>query len=531
MFILCLVSGRVSGQSLLEKRVNPPDGEMSLGELLKETGRQGGFHFSYHSEVLPEDSLVTIAAREASVRDLLDRLLPPALEYLEAGSHVVIRFRRKPLEFILEDIVDQGNSYLVSGMVRDPQNGRGLSDASVYERQLLLATLTDAQGRFRLRVRDRFQTVALTASKALYEDTTVFVQLRGIVVLPGKDPDWGAGSWFSAEGQDGEVERTRLGRFLVSSGQRIQSLNLREFFTENPVQASLTPGLSSQGRLSGQMINKVSMNLLGGYTAGVDGVELAGVFNINRKGVRHVQAAGAFNLVGGSVHGVQASGLHNLVLGSVHGVQAAAGFNVVKEAMSGVQVAGGVNYARHLKGVQVGVVNIADSSSGYSIGLVNVVRKNGYLKLNVYANESFPANLAFKSGTSKIYAIIQGGLRPGPEKLIGYGAGFGTRIQIKDRFLNTGEMLYFQPEAVFQEIYQGDKAYNNHLYRMDLGFHYPLAGSLHLFAGPSLNVWNSKQPGPVEGYGFIPSDRRDSFSLPGGRLRGWIGWSVGVGVF
>src|SRR5690606_39608588 len=116
----------------------------------------------------------------------------------------------------------QGNSYLVSGMVRDPQNGRGLSDASVYERQLLLATLTDAQGRFRLRVRDRFQTVALTASKALYEDTTVFVQLRGIVVLPGKDPDWGAGSWFSAEGQGGEVERTRLGRFLVSSGQRIQ---------------------------------------------------------------------------------------------------------------------------------------------------------------------------------------------------------------------------------------------------------------------------------------------------------------------
>lgn len=533
--ILSLLAGSFPStgwaQSLLEKSVGLEARDEPLGQLLEEIGRQGGFYFSYHSKVVPDDSLVTITIPNAPVGEVLNRLLPASLEFLEAGSHVIIRSRRQVLEFILEDISERGNAFIVSGKVLDPRTGQALPNASVYERQLLLATLTDKRGQFRLRVRDRYHTVALTASKALYEDATVFVQLRGVVVLPRPEQAGDQDSWFNGEEQQGEVERTALGRFLVSSGQRIQSLNLREFFTENPVQASLTPGLSSQGRLSGQLVNKVSINLLGGYTAGVDGVEIAGVFNINRKSVRHVQAAGAFNIVGGSAHGVQIAGLHNLVLGAVRGLQAAGGFNVVKGDVDGVQVAGWVNFANHLRGVQVGVVNIADSSSGYSIGLVNIIRNNGYLQVHAFANESFPMNLAFKSGTSRLYAILLGGAHPGPKKLYGYGAGFGTRIKLYPKTGKTGNAVFFQPEAVFQEVFQGNKAFNNHLYRLNLGIHYPLADGLNLFAGPSLNVWNSKQTTPVAGYGFIPSARKGRFDLPGDRLTGWIGWTVGLGIF
>jgi hypothetical protein len=37
------------------------------------------------------------------------------------------------------------------------------------------------------------------------------------------------------------------------------------------------------------------MNVIGGYTAGVDGLEMGGVFNINQKDVRYFQMAGVFN--------------------------------------------------------------------------------------------------------------------------------------------------------------------------------------------------------------------------------------------
>ena len=37
--------------------------------------------------------------------------------------------------------------------------------------------------------------------------------------------------------------------------------------------------------------------MFGGYTAGVNGLEIGGLFNLNKKDVRYVQAAGLFNIV------------------------------------------------------------------------------------------------------------------------------------------------------------------------------------------------------------------------------------------
>lgn len=528
-----------------------------MGQLLRSAGRQGGFYFSYNSDALPGDSLVTLSVRDMTVREVLDTVLKRRLEYIASGNYIILRQRGRELALTLRDIEEQGNAYLVSGYITDVRTGRGLPNTSVYEKQLLLATLTDESGGFSLRIKDRYKTVALTASKARYEDTTMVIQLEAVTVLPGKRRGGrGHEDRFYGEDESGEVERTGLGRFLVSSRQRIQSLNLREFFTESPVQASITPGLSSQGRMSAQVVNKFSVNFIGGYTAGVDGMEMAGVFNMNKKSVQQVQLAGGFNIVGGAVRGVQAAGVHNMVLDSVRGLQIGGAYNRVKGSvsgvqlagvvnavkgnmkgfqvggavnlvhgsMTGVQVSGAVNYVGKLRGVQIGVVNIADSSSGYSIGLVNIIRKNGYLRVNLFANETFPVNVAFQSGTSKLYALLQGGARPGSRKLFAYGAGFGKEVLLK-------QGLSLHPELLFQEVYQGSSDYNNQLYRLNLRLHYRLGKAVHIFAGPSFNVWRSSQEIPVAGYGFIPAARRGSFGIGGGHLRGWIGWSAGVSIF
>src|SRR5690349_6353906 len=55
-----------------------------------------------------------------------------------------------------------------------------------------------------------------------------------------------------------KVERTFVGRVFVSSKQKIQSLNLKKFFTDRPYQMSLLPGLSTHGWLNAQVVNKVS---------------------------------------------------------------------------------------------------------------------------------------------------------------------------------------------------------------------------------------------------------------------------------
>ncbi len=81
------------------------------------------------------------------------------------------------------------------------------------------------------------------------------------------------------------VERTTIGKWFVSSKQKIQSINLRKFFVVRPYQVSVIPGVSTNGALNSQVINNFSFNILGGYSGGTNGFELGGLFNIDKKDV------------------------------------------------------------------------------------------------------------------------------------------------------------------------------------------------------------------------------------------------------
>ena len=58
---------------------------------------------------------------------------------------------------------------------------------------------------------------------------------------------------------------------------------MKNFFETRPFQVSLVPGLGSHGKMSGQVVNNFSLNVFGGYTAGTNGSELGGLFNIDKK--------------------------------------------------------------------------------------------------------------------------------------------------------------------------------------------------------------------------------------------------------
>ena len=45
-----------------------------------------------------------------------------------------------------------------------------------------------------------------------------------------------------------EVETTEVGKFLLSAKQKIRSLNMKNFFTGKPFQASVIPELARRGK-------------------------------------------------------------------------------------------------------------------------------------------------------------------------------------------------------------------------------------------------------------------------------------------
>ena len=463
---------------------------------------------------------------------------------------------------------------MVSGHITDALTGKPVGNASVYESMQLISAMTNEQGYYRLRLREKERPapVMITISKELYRDTVMLAS-------SGFDQEISASIKPAAPimlsivdvNQYSHVEQTWLGKVFISSRQRVQSLNLSSFFAKQPYQYSIVPGAGTHGRLGSQVVNKVSLNMIGGYTAGLNGVEMAGIFNIDQKDVRYVQVAGIFNVVGGKMNGVQLAGLHNHVMDSLKGLQAAgisnvlqkgfrgitmsgianvssgetqgvaaagianvltgnnhglqmAGIANVADTTNGVQISGIFNVTRILHGVQVGVVNIADSSDGYSIGILSIVKK-GYHQLLVYNTELLHLNLAYRSGNQRLYSLILAGANFNPDAKaysIGYGIG-------KPFFLPRKNSITM--EVTEQSLFLGDWETAGSLVRLQAAFNHPLKKGISIYAGPAFSIYyNNSTDIAAHGYKSVLPGPYSSFTLGQGYAC-WFGWHVGFTFF
>jgi hypothetical protein len=397
--MICLAPSYVHAQSLLDKKISIEVSNQRLCDVLKMISNKGDFYFSYNSSIIRRDSLVSLSASNKPVSQILDQLFNNRYAWKQYNNYIILR-----KAMVSPNIVTQAPSadklYTVSGYVLNGETGEKISNASIYEKQRLASTLTDEKGFFKIRLRSRYSTATLTISREMFEDTTVVIQPRYnqqlTIVMAPASPDEPVVTISPVDifqpdtivvkppadtltsppipiEDANRIEKTKVGKFLLSTKQHIQSLNLKKFIADRTFQVSLTPGLSTHGRLSAQVVNHFSVNMVGGYTAGVNGLEMAGVFNINKKDMQYVQAAGFFNIVGGSVTGVQMAGFHNNVWHDVSGVQAAGFTNFVRGNVAGAQMSGTHN---HVAGTLTGIQ--AAGFSNYVKGKMTGAQMSGF---------------------------------------------------------------------------------------------------------------------------------------------------------
>lgn len=461
--IFIFVQTDVMSQTKLAQEVKMPAyGKRPVGEFLETLQKDKGLLFSYNSQLLDVDSLIQANSYNGVLIGYLESCLGPRYSFKETATHIIIS--RSDWRMVVEQVdidLKQHNKTMISGYVRDLRSNKPLSFASVYDKGTYLATLTNKDGFFELDVKKPENRVIIGLNKENYRDTTLILLLPVEVAKDSKAKKVG---YYVLEDSSRNVYKTFLGAAFSSTSQRIQSANLGGFFIYSPYQMSLTPGLSTHGFFNSQIVNKVSINILGGSTAGVDGVEFAGGFNLNQYKVRGMQAAGGVNVVGGDVSGAQIAGIGNVVLRNVRGAQLAGGWNKT-DTLSGLQLAGvinmakevrggqlvaGVNYvkdtvqyqiagvgnkaktvkavqaaaavniaeeevgsqlagviniAKKVRGVQVAtLINIADSSD-YPIAIFNWI-KNGRRELALSIDESSYLGLNFKSGGRALYSSL-----------------------------------------------------------------------------------------------------------------------------
>jgi CarboxypepD_reg-like domain len=598
--LLAAISLQGHAQSILDKNISFEVNRQRLDNVLEIISNKGDFYFSYNSNIIKRDSLVTLTAYNKSVKQVLDFLFSDAYEYKESGNYIIIRRAPIKVSLITNKAVTEDKVYTVSGYVLDDESGQKVSDASIYEKRLLAAALTDENGYFKIRLKSKSKTAELTVSKEFYQDTTVVIEPRynqqlTITIMPQEEnqalvtvspndyyvpdslklsieSDSTLTEYLYVKKDSARLEKTAAGNFLLSSKQKIQSLNLVKFFTEKPFQVSVVPGMSTHGRLSPQIVNNFSLNIFGGYTGGLNGVEFGGLFNLDKRDVKFFQAAGLFNLTGGSVTGAQFAGVNNTVINNLNGWQTAGIYNYTKgkvngwqlagihnhatdtarglqiagvsnyankkinglqiagignfsrREMNGVQVAGIFNYAKKLHGVQIGLINISDTSSGYSIGLLNLVNK-GYHKISLFTNETMNTNLDVKTGNSKLYSMLIGGINLSDSaKIYSFGFGLGHDFIFSNKFSLSTELSS-------QYVYLGRWGYTNLLNKFSLNFNLHLNKKIALFGGPSFNVYYSDQGIGFNGYKkTIPSSAYHHFNFSP-HVNGWIGWNAGITLF
>jgi len=559
----CLLITNALAQDNLNRTVALNVKQKKIAEILTIIGEKGKFYFSYSNDVIKTDSVVSIVSSGQTIKNLLDELFHGRVDYKESPGYIILRPTPYRLTLVPDTLAGPGNVYYISGYVYDDITGKKLYNASVYEKNSLESTLTDQNGYFQLKVKANGM-ITLNVSKELYRDTSINFLNNVNVSIKSRE------YYYSADAANSKSDRSWLGRMFLSSGQKIQNLNLGGYLSTVPVQTSLLPSLGSHGIMSGQIVNNFSLNILGGYNGGVNGVELGGLFNINKQEVKYVQAAGLFNIVGGnskgvqlaginnndqkSIEGIQAAGIYNMVKDSINGVQLAGIFNHVSNSKgiqaagiynctrknskgfsiagianitgneaSGMQVAGIFNKARVIKGVSFAMVNIADTLDGYGIGLLNISR-NGYAKIEVYSNEIATTNIAFKSGNAKLYSIISGGVNF-TDKHVYYSTGFG----LGHDFILNNSLLLSAEGSTHLLLAKGWKN-QNQINRVSALLNFRTGSKVSFFAGPSFNVYTNY--GNHSGDSDIQQIIKNKPGLIdwGNRTKGWIGWSAGITI-
>lgn len=320
--------------------------------------------------------------------------------------------------------------------------------------------------------------------------------------------------------------------------------------TTLPIQLTFVSPLGTNGIQNFTATNNVSINIIGGVSGALEGLEVGGFANVLRYNSYGMQVSGAVNVAGqnftgiqsagfvnvtkdtllgiqtasfanfsgpqpdfgmqisgfanvanGEVNGLQASGFANTAKGDVHGVQVTGVSNVAIGNFTGLQLSGLTNYTHDtLMGAQMGVFNGAKTVYGTQLGFINIAHnyemgtpigflsivRCGYHKLELSYNETSRFNVALKTGTRHFYNQFMGGYTPG-EQWYNWSVGYGI-----------GSMWKFTPrffagvEASTSTLFNSNPSANNYvansLNRMTFNITYRL-GFLEIFGSAGLNVY------------------------------------------
>lgn len=388
----------------LEKQVNVQTVNQSIEEVLRLISQQGGFSFSYGPQVVEGQKPLTVVARNKPVREILDQVFHGKVKYRERGTHIIlVRVEKNTGE-------PPSTLFVVSGYITDGKSGGQVPEASIYDKESRASAVTNDYGYFKIKISSKEKNPAITlyVNKADYEDTVIYLRQSGYSILnltiyPTEklvsyvDSSAASDSSFT-------VNRVALVNMILNEEEQAHTRNIKDTL-HRKFQASFLPYVGTNMRMSGNVVNDYSFNLLAGYSMGTRKLEFGGLMNVDRDSVSYVQIAGLANVTGGPVKGVQVAGLVNYNLRQVKATQIAGITNINYDTTQAFQIAGIANVElKPAKGfLLAGVMNV-------HISQANVAQLGGVGNVALEDFEGVQAAGVLNVGLKKVNGVQAAGV-------------------------------------------------------------------------------------------------------------------------
>jgi hypothetical protein len=160
-------------------------------------------------------------------------------------------------------------------------------------------------------------------------------------------------------------------------------------YIHRPFQVSFIAPVGSNGIEGSRVVNNFSFNILSGYAAGLEGLEIGGLVNLELDYIKGVQIGGLTNVVLKKAEGAQFGGILNYAGRESKVAQFGGIANIVTGSEKGVQFGGIANYTHGLKGMQVGGIaniTIGDVKGAQIGGITNIANEVDGLQLSGIVN-------------------------------------------------------------------------------------------------------------------------------------------------
>ncbi|NOQ73418.1 MAG: hypothetical protein GQ574_15540 [Crocinitomix sp.] len=396
-----------------------------------------GVQFSYNPTVIEDDKVVSLSIERKTIEFGLTLIFNKNIRFKEVGNYIVL---------LKNEDVDEmrrrkkSNLFTVfRGRISDKRTGKPIAGASIYDIDARYAAVSKSDGTYELQI-PKAETIRslYIRKKGFHEMVFVLDAATDSVIIRNAklEPKVEIVEKMATKTPERiylPIEDKAISGSMISNETAIHAENLEDIRETRIAQISFVPSLSIGSNLStnGLIYNNFSLNVLGGYSKGVRGAEIGGLFNINKEDVQWFQAAGISNLVGGDVLGMQIAGISNIVRGEFSGLQLGGIANLNSHKFRGVQTAGVANLVgQDFEGLQLaGISNLTNGDfRGVQVSGIYSGVRGGFRGAQAAGISTMALGDSYGLQMSGIYNSVSGSLVGGQMAGIANIAGGGTNF-------------------------------------------------------------------------------------------------------